>query len=82
MKDNAKRVVEYLQNSKGKNITANDIALALGLTTRQVDGIFTMALQKQGLGVRTPAQVADENGVYKDVKYLSLTDAGYLMKLD
>ena len=60
----------------GQNVTAADVAEALGLEKRSVDGIFTSAIQRKGLGVRTPAEVELEDGSHKTVKFLSLTDAG------
>ena len=78
MKENSKNVLNYL---KGKNdaavpVTSADVADALGLEKRQVDGIFTSAIQRKGLGVRVPAEVELEDGTHKQVKFLQLTDAG------
>ena len=82
MKDNTKKVLMYLKKANGKNLTSADVAEAIGLTKKQVDGIFTMAIQKKDLGVRTPAQVQDKDGKYVNVNYLSLTDAGMALNLD
>ena len=82
MKDNTKKVLLYLKNEKNKKLTSADVAEAIGLTKKQVDGIFTMAIQNKDLGVRTPAQIKDADGKYIDVKYLSLTDAGMALDLD
>ncbi len=82
MKDNTKKVLMYLKKANGKNLTSADVAKAIGLTKKQVDGIFTMAIQKKDLGVRTPAQVQDKDGKYVNVNYLSLTDAGMALNLD
>ena len=60
----------------GENLTAADVADATGLEKKQVDGIFTSAIQRKGLGVRTPAEVELEDGSHKQVKFLSLTPAG------
>ena len=49
---------------------------ALGLEKRSVDGIFTSAIQRKQLGVRTPAEIELEDGTHKQVKFLSLTPAG------
>lgn len=76
MKENSKNVLNYLKENKGVNLTAADVAEALGLEKRQVDGIFTSAIQRKNLGVRTPAEIELENGTHKQVKFLSLTDAG------
>ena len=75
MKENSKNVLNYLKAHNGEDLTAADVADALGLAKRSVDGIFT-AMQKKGLGVRTPAEVELDDGSHKAIKLLSLTDAG------
>lgn len=80
LKENSLKVLEYVRAHDGENMTAADIAEGTGLEVRSVNGIVTSAFQKQGLMVRTPAQieVEDEEGKtkYKDVKFISLTEAG------
>lgn len=76
MKENSKNVLNYLKENKGVNLTAADVAEALGLEKRQVDGIFTSAIQRKKLGVRTVAEIELEDGTHKQVKFLSLNDAG------
>ena len=76
MKENSKNVLNYLKQINGADVTSADIADALGLEKRQVDGIFTSALQRKGLGVRVPAEVELDDGSHKQVKFLRLTDAG------
>ena len=76
MKENSKKVLNYLKELAGENVTADDLAAALGLEKRSVDGIFTSAIQRKGLGVRTPAEIELEDGTHKQVKFLSLTPAG------
>lgn len=82
MKDSTKKVFEYLQKSKNKNVTAADVALATGLEKKQVDGIFTAAIQKKGFGSRILAQVKGDDGNYINVKYLTLSDVGYMVDLN
>ena len=82
MKENSKKVLNYLKEVAGENVTAADVAVALGLEKRQVDGIFTSAIQRKQLGVRTPAEVELDDGTHKAVKFLSLTDAGLALDLD
>jgi hypothetical protein len=76
MKENSKKVLNYLKEVNGQQVTAADVAEALGLEKRQVDGIFTSAIQRKNLGVRTPAEVEVEDGSHKQVKFLSLTAEG------
>jgi len=76
MKENSKKVLNYLKEINGTNVTAADVADALGLEKRSVDGIFTSAIQRKGLGVRTPAEIELADGTHAQVKFLSLTPAG------
>lgn len=76
MKENSKKVLMYLKEVNGQQVTAADVAEALGLEKRSVDGIFTSAIQRKGLGVRTPAEIELEDGTHKGVKFLSLTAEG------
>ena len=76
MSENSKKVLNYLKEIAGENVTAADVAAALGLEKRSVDGTFTSAIQRKGLGVRTPAEIELEDGTHKQVKFLSLTPAG------
>lgn len=81
MKENTKRVFEYLKKVND-NVTAADVAEALGLEKKSVDGIFTSAIQKKGYGVRIPAEVELDDGSHRPVKFLKLTDAGMSLDLD
>ena len=76
MKENSKKVLNYLKEINGENVTAADVAAALGLEKRSVDGIFTSAIQRKGYGVRVPAENELEDGTHKQVKFLTLTPAG------
>ena len=76
MKENSRNVLNYLKSVNGSDVTAADVADALGLEKRQVDGIFTSAIQRKGLGVRVPAEIELEDGTHKAIKFLRLTDAG------
>jgi hypothetical protein len=76
MKENSKKVLNYLKEINGENVTAADVAAALGLEKRSVDGIFTSAIQRKGYGVRVPAEIELEDGTHKQVKFLTLTPAG------
>lgn len=76
MKENSKKVLNYLKEINGENVTAADVAAALGLEKRSVDGIFTSAIQRKGYGVRVPSEIELEDGTHKQVKFLTLTPAG------
>jgi hypothetical protein len=76
MSENSVKVLNYLKEVNGTNVTAADVAEALGLEKRSVDGTFTSAIQRKGLGIRTPAEIELEDGSHKQVKFLSLTAAG------
>lgn len=76
MKENSKKVLNYLKEINGKDVTSADVAEALGLEKRSVDGIFTSAIQRKGLGERIPAEIEMEDGTHKAVKFLTLTPAG------
>ena len=77
MKENTKTVITYLQGlAEDVNVTAQDVATALDMEKRSVDGIFTSAVQRKGFGVRVPAEIELEDGTHKPVKFLKLTEAG------
>ena len=76
MSENSRKVLDYMKKINGQKVTSEDVANALGLEKRSVDGIFTSAIQRKGLGVRTPAEIELEDGSHKQVKFLSLTEAG------
>ena len=76
MKENSKNVLNYLKGIGDANVTSADVVEALGLEKRQVDGIFTSAIQRKGLGIRVPAEIELDDGTHKSVKFLQLTPAG------
>lgn len=73
---NSVKVINYLKTVQGQQVTAKDVAAALDLSDKSVNGIFTSAIQKKGLGVRTEAEIELEDGTHKTIKLLSLTEAG------
>ena len=76
LKENSRLVLDYVKAHDGENFTAIDIAEALGLTAKQVNGIVTSAFQKKSLMERVPAEIELEDGTHKAVKFIRLTDAG------
>lgn len=85
MKPSTKAVIKYLQGLNGADVTAADVAEKLNLGVRQVDGIFTSAIQRKELGYREEAEIEiEDNGVikHKTVKFLKLNDEGMGLNLD
>ena len=82
MSTNSKMVLEFLKENNGVDLTAADVAEALSLEKRQIDGIFTSAIQRKGYGIRVPGEIELEDGTHKAVKWLHLTDEGMALDLD
>lgn len=91
LKENSLMVFNYVKEHQDENIIADDIANATGLSSRQVNGIITMAFQRHKeeidgekvevpLMERIPAEIELEDGTHKQVKLIRLTDEG--MQLD
>lgn len=76
MSTNSKMILNYLKDNHSADLTAADVADALGLDARQVNGAFTSAIQRKGYGVREEAEVELTDGSHKKVKFLRLNDAG------
>ena len=76
VKENSKKVLEFVRANESKNITAADIAEGTGLPVRSVNGIVTSAFQRKGYMVRTEAEVELEDGSHAKVKFITLTDEG------
>ena len=70
-------VLDYLKANKDENMTAADIAEALGMEKKSVDGIVTSGLiRNKGLAERIPAEIELEDGSHKPVKFIQATEAG------
>lgn len=69
-------VLNYLKENQGTRMTAADIAEALGLEKKSVDGIVTSGLQRKGYAERIPAEIELEDGTHKPVKFIQATAAG------
>lgn len=70
-------VLDYLKGIGDENVTAKDIAAALGMTDKAVNGIVTAGLiRNKNLVERIPAEIEVEDGTHKTVKFIKLTDAG------
>lgn len=87
LKENSKLVYDFVKAHEDDDITANDIADATGLTSRQVNGIITMAFQRHKEEVdgekvevplmeRIPAEMEQKDGSHKPIKLIRLTNEG------
>ena len=87
LKENSRKVFDYVKSLGGANVTAADIAEATGLEVRSVNGIVTAAFQRHTIKVgeekvaqplmeRIPAEIELEDGTHKPVKFIKLTAEG------
>lgn len=76
LKENQRKIYDYVKSMNGQDITAEDIANAVGATTRQVNGSLTAFFCKKGLMKRTPAEMELPDGTHKAIKLVSLTEEG------
>lgn len=85
LKENSKKVFDFVKAHDNEDFTAQDIADATELSVKTVNGIVTSAFQRHKdkdknevpLMVRIPAEIVDpETGLHKAVKFIQLTDAG------
>ena len=76
MKENTRKIFDYVKEHDGEDFTAKDINAALGFeSARSVNGSIT-AFVKKGLMVRVEAEVENADGTHDKVKLIQLTDAG------
>lgn len=76
MSANTLNVIDYLKAHNGENLTAQDVADALGVDVKVVNGAFTSGIAKKGLGQRIEAEIELEDGSHRKVKFLTLTAEG------
>lgn len=91
IKENSYNVYQFVKEHEDENVTAKDIAAALGLDSRQVNGIITAAFQRhrEEVGdekvivplmerVEGELEIETEDGKVKHetVKFIKLTAAG------
>ena len=69
-------VLNYLKEHQGENMTAQDIADALDMPKKSVDGIVTSGLQRKGYAERIPAEIELEDGSHKKVNFIQATAEG------
>ena len=91
LKENSRIVYDFVKAHENEDITANDIAEATGLSSRQVNGISTMAFQRHKdedknevpLMVRVPGDpTTDDKGKAVIPKYIKLTDEGRSIEVE
>lgn len=91
MKENSIKIYNYVKEHEAENITAKDIAEALGLDPRSVNGSVTAAFQRHreeidGEKVIVPLmervegeieiETEDGNVKHQSTKFIKLTEAG------
>lgn len=81
MKENTKAIFMYLKEHNGEQITAQEIADALGLGVKSVIGSVNSFVKKLW-AVRSEPVKVEINGEKKDVKFISLTDEGLAVDPD
>lgn len=75
MKENTRKIFDYLKEHDGEDMTAADVGEALGLDPKSVNGSFT-SFQKKGWGIRQDAEIELDDKTHKKVKFLRLTPEG------
>ena len=81
LSDNAKKIMKGLQALNGEDITVHDLSEQIGLPVNSITGTFN-SFVKKGLGERAIAEIEDEEGKVKQVKFLRLTEAGANLDVD
>lgn len=70
-------VLNFLKANPTENYTAADIAEALGLEKKTVDGVVTAGLiRNKNLVERVEAELTLKDGTHKAIKLIKLTPAG------
>lgn len=77
LKENSKAIFYYVRDNEGNNITAQDIADALGLGVKQVNGSITSAFQRKELMERVDSERTNPDGTHTKVKFIKLTEKGH-----
>ena len=81
MKENTRKIFDYLKAHNGDPITNQDVADATGVSVKGVVGSFN-SFVKKGWGVRTEAEVENADGTHATVKLLALTDVAMAIDPD
>lgn len=75
MKEGTRQIWDYVVAHDGEDIIAQDIADALNVGVKSVNGSVT-SFQKKGLTIREEAEIECADGTHKKVKFIRLTDEG------
>lgn len=75
MKPATKDIFNYIKAHDGEDFTAKDIAEALDMNVKSVNGSVT-SFQRKGYTERIEAEAELEDGTHQKVKLIRLTDAG------
>ena len=76
LKENALNILAYLKENDDQDIIAADIADALGMEVKSVNGTVTALDRHRKLVERIPGEIELEDGSHKAVKFIRLTAAG------
>lgn len=82
LKETARRIWDYVVEHEDENITSADIATALDMKRKVVEGTLTRAFQYHDLIERIPAVIYLEDGSAKNIKFIKLTPEGKLFDPD
>ena len=75
--EKSKIVLDYLRSNPEANLTSADLAQALGMEKKTVDGVVTSGLiRNKGLVERVPAEIENADGTHSPIKLIKLTEAG------
>lgn len=69
-------ILDFLRENKDGNFTAADIAEAVGMEKKSVDGVVTRGLASKGYAVRIPAEITLDDGSHKGINLIKATEAG------
>jgi len=75
MKQATKDIFNYIKKHDGEDFTAKDIAEALDMNVKSVNGSVT-SFQRKGYTERVEAEATLEDGTHQKVKLIRLTDEG------
>ncbi len=81
MKQATKDIFNYIKAHDGEDFTAKDIAAALDMNVKSVNGSVT-AFQKKEYVYREEAEAELADGTHEKVKLIRLTDAGREFDVD